>query len=154
MRIERIFLYVSGIFFMAMMFLGAGDVLGRYFFNTPIRGTLEISSIVMGAIVFLNWGLTQRNEGHVKVELLMSRYSDRQKMIARFFTLLMSLVLFVLCSYKSAQIAITCYQQSRVFPTLGIPTAPFYALVPIGAALMSVEIILQIVGVVVSIRKG
>ena len=153
-RIEKIFLYFSGFILLAMMFLGAADVLGRYFFNRPIRGTLELSSVMMGAIVFLCWGLIQRNNGHVKVELLVAHYPDRQRTIVDFCTHLMSLVLFAMCTWQSIQIAITAYQESRVLPTLGIPTAAFYALVPIGAAFLCLELVFQMISMLVSIRKG
>ena len=153
-RIEKIFLYLSGIILLAMMLLGAADVLGRYFFNRPIRGTLELSSVMMGAMVFLCWGLIQRNEGHVKVELLVALYSDRKRTVVDFCTHLMSLILFAFCTYQSIQIAITAYQESRVLPTLGIPTAPFYALVPIGAAFLCIELIFQMISMVLSLRKG
>lgn len=153
-RIERVFLYLSGIIFLAMMFLGAADVLGRYFFNSPIRGTMEISSIMMGAMVFLCWGITQRAKGHVSVELLVSHYSPRTRAITDLCALLLSFVLFAVCIQQSSLIALTAFQESRVLPTLGYPTYPFYALVPIGATLLCIELVLQMVDVVASIKKG
>ena len=39
-------------------------------------------------------------------------------------------------------------------PTLGLPTAPFYALVPIGAAFLCIELMLQMAGMIASLRKG
>jgi TRAP-type C4-dicarboxylate transport system permease small subunit len=153
-KLENIFFYISGALFLLMMFLGAFDIIGRYLFNKPIGGTMEISSIMMGGIVLLCWAFTQRNHGHVNVELFVSHYSKRMRQVADCVTLSLSFGLFVLIIYQSVLIVIKCSQEDRVLPTLGIPTAPFYTLVPIGAALLCAEILLQIISNVSKLKKG
>lgn len=143
--VEKVLMYISGVLFMILMLLGAGDVLGRYLINRPIRGTLEISEILMGAIVFLSWAYTQRNEGHVKVDLFIANYSPRLRKIVDFITLFLSFILFVVITKQSTVIALRCWQEHRVIPTLDIPTAPFHSIVPIGAALLCIELIVQMI---------
>ena len=143
--VEKALMFISGVLFMILMFLGAGDVLGRYLINRPIRGTLEISEILMGAIVFLSWSYTQRNEGHVKVDLFIGNYTPRVRKIIDFITLFLSFILFVVITKQSTVIALRCWQEERVIPTLDIPTAPFHSIVPIGAALLCIELIVQMI---------
>ena len=153
-RVEAFFFYLSCLLFMLMMFIGAFDVLGRYLFNRPIRGTMEISAVMMGAIVFFSWAFTQRDDGHVKVELVVSYYSDRMRSIANCFTLSLSLVLFILIAYKSTLIAIRSFTEHRTLPILEIPTGPLHALVPIGAVLLCLTLLIQIVSNIATLRKG
>jgi TRAP-type C4-dicarboxylate transport system permease small subunit len=151
---ENIFAGFGGIVFLAMMFLGTGDVSGRYLFNNPIRGTMEMSGIMMGAIVLLSWAYTQRNNGHITVDLFISHYSSRTKAVVTFITLFLSLVLFVAITKQSTVIAIRSWQEQRVIPTLGIPTTPFHSFVPIGAALLCIEFIIQMLHLIPEIKKG
>ena len=151
---EKIFIFIGGIMFLGLMFLGAGDVLGRYLMNSPIRGTMEISEILMGGIVLLSWAYTQRNKGHVTVDLFISRYPRRMRPVVDLLTLFLSLVLFVAITRQSTVIAIRCWQEQRVIPTLEIPTAPFHFLVPVGAALLCIEFIIQMLHLIQEIRKG
>ena len=151
---ENILLVISGITFLGLMFIGAGDVLGRYLLNKPIRGTMELSEIMMGAIVLLSWAYTQRNKGHVAVELFTSLYPPRIKAIVDLLTLFLSFVLFAFITQQSASMALRYWHEQRVLPTLEIPTAPFHALVPIGAAFLCIEFIIQMVHLVDNMRKG
>jgi TRAP-type C4-dicarboxylate transport system permease small subunit len=152
--VEKIFLFVCGVLFMGLMFLGAGDVLGRFLINKPIMGTLEISEILMGGIVLLSWAYTQRNKGHVAVDLFVARYPVRVRAVINFLTLFLSFVLFVAITKQSTVIAIRCWQEHRVIPTLDLPTAPFHSIVPIGAALLCIELVVQMVKLVPAIKKG
>ena len=160
-RIEKVihlvvktFLFVCGVLFMGLMFLGAGDVLGRFLINKPIMGTLEISEILMGGIVLISWAHTQRNKGHVAVDLFVARYPVRARAVINFLTLLLSFVLFIVITKQSTVIAIRCWQEHRVIPTLDLPTAPFHSIVPIGAALLCIELIVQMVKLIPAIKKG
>ncbi|MBN2060808.1 MAG: TRAP transporter small permease [Deltaproteobacteria bacterium] len=152
--VEKVFLYLSGALFMVLMLLGAADVLGRYLIDRPIRGTLEISEILMGAIVFLSWAYTQRIEGHVKVDLFIIGYPPRLRKVVDFLTLSLSLLLFIIITKQSTIIALRSWHQQRVIPTLDIPTAPIHSIVPIGAALLCLELIIQMVKILSSKRKG
>lgn len=152
--IEDILFYLSCVLFMLMMFLGAFDVLGRYLFNRPIPGTMEISAVCMGAVVFFSWATTQRDRGHVNVELLVSHYSIRMRAAADCFTLCLSLLLFVLITYQSTLIAIRSFEEFRTLPVLEIPIWPFHALVPIGATVLCLAFVLQIVSSIAVLKKG
>jgi TRAP-type C4-dicarboxylate transport system permease small subunit len=152
--IENLLISIAGVMFLIMMFLGVGDVLGRYLFNKPIRGALEISQILMGGIVFLSWAHTQKEKGHVSVDLFIDRYSPKNQTIVTFFALFLSLVFFALIAWQSTEIALKCWQENRVIPTLNISTAPFHFFVPIGAILLCIELVMQMVNLLRETKKG
>ena len=140
-------------FFLAvLMFLGAADVLGRYIFNRPIKGTLELSEVFMAGVILLGWAYTQRTGGHVKVELLISHYPPRARAITDFITSFLSLVLFSFIVRQSWLIAVKNLSQGRVFPTLQLPTGYFYFFVPIGAFFLCLAIIAQMIELIPKIK--
>jgi TRAP-type C4-dicarboxylate transport system permease small subunit len=151
---ENILVCIAGLMFLLMMFLGAGDVLGRYLFNNPIRGTMEISELLMGGIVLFSWAYTQRRKGHVTVDLFIAQYPPRLRAGLNIVTLFLSLVLFVIITQQSTVLAMTYWQEHRVIPTIQIPTAPFHFFVPIGGLLLCIEFIIQMLRLIPDMRKG
>ena len=62
--------YVAGILLFCLMTLTCVDVIGRYFFNTPVSGGFELTEMMLAALIFFGLPLvTIRNE-HVMVDLL------------------------------------------------------------------------------------
>lgn len=66
--IVRISSYISLGSLFVLTFLVTSDVIGRYIFMRPIKGTEDISEIIMVLTVFLSLGLTQYVKGHVSIE--------------------------------------------------------------------------------------
>lgn len=151
---ENILVCIAGVMFLLMMFLGASDVLGRFLFNSPIRGTIEISEILMGGIVLLSWAYTQRSKGHVTVDLFIAQYPPRLRAVLTFLMLFLSLILFVVITQQSAALAMKYWQEHRVILILLIPAAPFRFFVPIGGLLLSIEFIIQMLRLIPVIKKG
>lgn len=152
--IQRIFMILCGVMFMAMLFLGTGDVFGRYLFNKPITGTLEISTALMAGIALLGWAYTQRRRQQIRVDLFISRFSPRAQAIADFAVLLLSLILFAVITQQSAILAALYWEEGRIFQTLKFPTAPFYFFVPVGAFLLCLELIIQIFEAIPKMRRS
>ena len=50
---ENVLSNIGMVMFVFLMLIGASDVIGRYIFNRPITGTLEISQILMAGMVLL-----------------------------------------------------------------------------------------------------
>lgn len=151
---ENILAGIGGFFFLVLMFLGASDVIGRYVFNKPIMGTLEISEVLMAGVILFGWAYVLKMGSHIRIELLVSHYPSRARAIVNFVTLLLSLGLFSLIAWKSVMLALQYAQENRVFQTLGFPTAPFYFFVPIGAFFLCLEFIIQMLHLIPEMRKG
>ncbi|TDK47443.1 TRAP transporter small permease [Antarcticimicrobium luteum] len=54
----------------AMMMFTFADVVGRYFFSSPLPAAYEVVSLMMPALIFCALPLTVLREGHVTVDLL------------------------------------------------------------------------------------
>jgi TRAP-type C4-dicarboxylate transport system permease small subunit len=61
---------IAGILLFCLMTLTCVDVIGRYFFNTPVTGGFELTEMMLAALIFFGLPLvTIRNE-HIMVDLL------------------------------------------------------------------------------------
>jgi len=153
-HIQIIFMVLCGVMFLVMLFLGTGDVFGRFLFSNPIKGTLEISTALIAGIALLAWGYTQRRRQQIRVDLFISRFSPRAQAIADFVVLFLSLILFAIITQRSAILAALYWEEGRTFQTLGFPTAPFYYFVPVGAFLLCLELTIQMVDIIPKMRRS
>lgn len=61
---------VAGATLFAMMLLTTADVSGRYFFNSPILGTVELTQLMLATLVFLSLPMVCWRQEHVSVDLI------------------------------------------------------------------------------------
>ncbi|MCC5858845.1 MAG: TRAP transporter small permease [Ectothiorhodospiraceae bacterium] len=61
---------LAGSVLFALMLLTTGDVLGRFLFNMPIVGTVELTQLMLAALVFLALPVVSWREGHIAVDLV------------------------------------------------------------------------------------
>lgn len=128
-----------------MMLMTTADVAGRYIFKTPIAGVFELTEFMMVCVVFLSLAFTQSRKGHVEVDLFVSRLpAGFQRVVARINSLLTFLVL-VLIAWKSFERAMELRGLKECSGTLAIPVYPFLFVVALGAAVMAVEVLRNIV---------
>lgn len=89
-RVDRGFMILGGVLVFSLMLLIACDVAGRYFFNKPITGTLEISQNVMVLLVFSSIPYYQLTHGHMTITMLTERVPPKVRfwlsVVANFIT--------------------------------------------------------------------
>lgn len=68
---------VAGATLFGMMLLTTADVGGRYFFNSPILGTVELTQLMLAALVFLSLPVVCWRQEHVAVDLLDAVFPAR-----------------------------------------------------------------------------
>jgi len=99
--ISRVFNAIGVAMLLLMMFLVAVDVCLRYVFNSPIEGVYEAVEFIMAVVFCYSIAYTQRNKGHVSVNLLTSKLSRRHQAIMGSMVALISFVVFALMTWQS-----------------------------------------------------
>ena len=127
----------------ALMLLGAADVIGRYVLNKPIKGVYGLSEILLVGIVFFAWPYTQSVGGNVKVEAFFSRFSFQRQNMVGFITSIIAVLLFGLMAWQSAVKAIDSRQMKEIVDVVRIPVYPFQFFVTIGASALCLELIVD-----------
>ena len=139
---------------LVMMFLGTADVTGRYLFNKPIWGTVEIFEILLPGIVLFSLAHTQDTKSHIKVELFYSRLSLRLKAWIGLATTLIAFFLFVLIIWQGIVTAMVYWKQNREIMNIGLPLYPFHLFIPLGGFCMCLVLIAEIIKFTTEIRKA
>lgn len=135
--------FVGALMLLAMMVIGAWDVIGRYLFNRPLTGALEISSMLMGGMVFLGWAYTLAQKAHTTVDIFFLLYPPRVQAVLSFFMMFLTLVLFALIAWQSISVAMGDWSGGKLVKVILIPIAPFKLLVSLGAIFLCLESIIQ-----------
>ena len=153
LRTSSIFNSIAACLLFLLMIAGSADVLGRYLFNAPINGTMERGQLLLALIVFLSWGYTQVKKGHVSVELFISHFPPRLRLITNLFTTLVTLVLFVIIVWQSTIMAFETHKSGEVVFVIHWPLAPFQLFVPLGGIVFSLVLVMEIIQTVRQLKR-
>ena len=82
-----------------MMFLTLFDVIGRAF-DHPISGSVEVTELIMGIMIYLGVGYTTFLRGHIRVDILIINFRPRIQAILDVITGLVGLFITILISWQ------------------------------------------------------
>ncbi len=119
-----------------MVLLITLDVVLRYFFNRPIKGSYELIEFMMVALVFLGLAYTQTKKGHISITLLTVKLSPVQLSVIRSATNLLCLATFSIITWRCILQAETLRVDGITSDTLFIPNYPFMWVVVFGSFLL------------------
>lgn len=136
-----------------LMLLITADVLGRFLLNSPIKGAVDVNEYVMIIAVFCSVAYCAVVKGHVKVDMLVSRFPERGQAIIDSFTGIVSLVLLSLIVWSASAKLVHSWTRDEVSLTLAIPAWPFRAVFLIGIIMLCLVILTQFVHQVARVVK-
>lgn len=129
-----------------MMLLTVADVSGRYFANHPIKGAWEAVGLLL--IIAATWGLAycQIERHHIRVLLLLERLPVRLQAVFNCLAYLIGLAGFLLICWQSLVRSKTYFLLGAegVSDTLGIALWPFMLMLAIGAAMLAVVLLIDL----------
>jgi TRAP-type transport system small permease protein len=144
---SKVMAVIAAVVLFFMMLITVGDVIGRYFFDTPIKGTWEI--VGLSLIFAATWGFAycQLKQAHINVTVLLDRFSPRVRAILTTISLFFGFVGFSLISWRMVLHAQKYFLMTRgnTSDTLNIPYAPFMLGLAVGAGVMALMLIVDIV---------
>ncbi len=121
------------------------DVVGAKLFLLPVPGAIEIVSLVQVAAIVFAVAATQREGGHISVEMFVAKFPPRLRAGVKALTSLLGLILFVLLIYEGIGLGNEYLEAGEVTATVKIPFYPFayvfsIALLPV-AMMMLIDFI-------------
>ena len=100
-RLERFLALVSGLAVFSLMVLAVVSVSGRNFANHPLPGYVDWIEQAMPLIAFMGISFTQRDGGHIRMDMLVGALRGRTLYLVEFFTTLVVLLLMLLLLWGS-----------------------------------------------------
>ena len=143
--VERWLGYLGMSFLIGLMGMVVFEVVARYVFNHPMQGYIDIIEMMMVLLVFLSLAYCQREGGHIRMEIFMTRVliGGRRYHLAEVFHLLISLAGFGLIAFFASKEVLHAYNIGDVSLTVHLPTWPARMLMAIGSIFLCLRFILQ-----------
>ncbi len=136
-----------------MVLLITLDVVLRYFFNRPIKGSYELVEFMMVVLVYLGLAYTQTAKGHISISLLTAKLSPANNAVIGSITNVLSLGIFSLITWRCILQAEVVRTKGAISDILFIPNFPFMWLVVFGSSLLCLVFLLDLVRSLNSVIK-
>ncbi|UCE34634.1 MAG: TRAP transporter small permease [Deltaproteobacteria bacterium] len=128
----------------ALMFLIVADVCLRYLFNSPIASSNELVMFLMAVVVFSALSYTETADGHVIIDLVVSRLPRTAQNALRGVMSILSLGLFALIAQQNIVRAKALQAEGLTSSILHVPVYPFYLFAAFGCALLCVVLLIHV----------
>lgn len=116
--------WIGAVGIMMMVAVTCVDVIGAKLFLLPVPGAIEIVSLVQVATLIFAVAATQRQGGHISVEMFTDMMPPRLRSLVKAFTSLLGLVLFSLLIYEGVHLGNEYREALEVTATARIPFYP------------------------------
>jgi TRAP-type C4-dicarboxylate transport system permease small subunit len=147
-RLKKFYLILNGIGIATtflVMLLVCAEVIGRYLFNSPITGTLEIVEYAIIVIFFPGLAWVQANNLNIEVTLVSDKFSPRTKIFIEGLVLFAGFVILGLMVWQTGAQAVSAYQMGLRSENVKIPAFYFKAVIPFCCFFLSLEFLLQFI---------
>jgi TRAP-type C4-dicarboxylate transport system permease small subunit len=153
-KISKAFSHVAMVALFGMMMLGTADVAGRYLFNIPITGALEIFEMLLPLLILFSMADTQSIDGHLTagvIDFFHFRPETRTKI--RLGVQVLVFCLFLLIMWRGVGGAMFTLRSHRRISNVELPLWIPQLVVPLGAFVMCMVLVVQMVVTARKIRR-
>ncbi|MFT5065988.1 MAG: TRAP-type C4-dicarboxylate transport system permease small subunit [Yoonia sp.] len=150
-RVEGWLALVSGIAVFSLMMLAVVSVTGRNGFNQPLPGYVDWIQQAMPLIAFMGISYTQRDGGHIRMDMVVGALKGRALYAVEIITTLAVLLLMVLMVWgtyahfaRSFDFASPMWSRDSSMD-IALPLWPAKLLAPIAFSVLCLRLVLQVV---------
>ena len=145
LRLNVPFTYAAAGLTLLMMLTVIFDVVARLAFRAPTLWVIDINEYMLVYLTFIPAAWILLKDGHVKVEILISRFHPRTQRVTGFITDLMGLLYCVILTWQGWLVAWGAFQHDYRFSTaLSAPQFPVFVIIPIGSAWLSLAFLARL----------
>lgn len=141
-HILNVLVVIAGIILIFVMLSTCWDVVMRYFFNRPTIWVIDVTSYSMLFMAFLVATWVLKNEGHVKIDLIVNMLSPRGQLWLTGIMSIIAALTFLLITWYSANLTwnlyLTKFEVNSVMKPLKYP---IFFIIPLGFLALSIQLI-------------
>ncbi|MEX0306870.1 MAG: TRAP transporter small permease subunit [Ruegeria sp.] len=152
LRLERIMALISGFAVFGLMVLAVVSVSGRNALNAPLPGYVDWIEQAMPLIAFLGISYVQRDGGHIRMDIVISRLKGRALWLFELISVLLILLLMLALVWgswshfdRSFDFSAPLWSRDSSID-IGIPIWPAKLLAPIAFSVLCARLVLQVWG--------
>ncbi|MGA7143276.1 MAG: TRAP transporter small permease [Desulfobacterales bacterium] len=143
--LNRLLLWIGGIFLVGMIILTCSNIIFRLTW-VPVKGTFELMGYCGAIVTAFALGHTQIKRGHIAVDVLVNRFSDKVRKIINAINYTVCFLFFSVAAWQIAVKATTLMNTGEITETLRIIYYPFTYGVAFGCAVLSLVLFTELVG--------
>ena len=141
-RVIGIFAILAGILVVYTFSSVCLEVVLRYFFNRPQVWVIETAEYALLFITFLGAAWVLRNEGHVRVDLLINQLRPGAQTAINTVTSIVSAAVCLILTWYTGQLAFDHLQRGVVSEKmLSFPKGVLLAVIPVGCFLLFIQFV-------------
>jgi len=131
---------LSGAILFFMMFLVVVNTLSRKLFNAPVAGAFEVTQSLLTLAIFLSIAYTQREGGHISVDVLSRHFSTGVQKAMQLIAPLLGVICFVWVTYANWNFAYESYlTDEQEWGAITYPIWPVKMAMCAGLGLLAVQ---------------
>jgi C4-dicarboxylate transporter, DctQ subunit len=153
-KLESALTLIGGIVIFLLVFLATANVLGRWVFSMPISGYIDWVEQAMAFFAFLGIAYTQREGGHIRMDMLVGNIHGRPLWFTELVSTLLMLGVTLILIYGSFLHFSRAYQIGDSSLDINLPTWPAKLVVPVALTVLALRLVLQIWGYLRALRQG
>jgi TRAP-type C4-dicarboxylate transport system permease small subunit len=135
---------LGGFLIIGAMVIISFSVVMRYILESPPVWVLETTEYILVWFTFLAAAWILKKEGHVKVEILVSRINPRVRVLFGIITSIIGVALCSLLIVYGSQVVWDFSQRNLLMDSLLMPPkAPLIAIIPIGSFLLLLQFLVR-----------
>lgn len=137
---------------LVMMVIGSADVVGTFFFNSPVTAALEMQEVLLAMAIFLALAHAQSRQEHICVDIITERLSAPIRRVLNLVVLFASMTVFAVIAWRTWVLATASWDMRETANAIfRFPIYPGKFLVSIGAGIAALECLRQAIW---HIRRG
>jgi len=144
---------LSGVIALAMMVTISREAIGRYFFNSPTDWVVELNGYLLVGMVFLSGGYILLMDGHLRVDILYTRWA-RGRIYVDLASCLLALPYLSFIIWQGGLQAWQSFMRGDTSLVMEWPLFLPEAVVPVGASLLALQFLARLVRLVRLLTKG
>lgn len=145
-RVENLFNLIAATSILLLMLLAVAQVVGRNLLNQPVPGFIDFTEQAMAVFAFMGVAYCQRVGGHIRMELLLGRFTGRGLWIVEFLGVVLILFVVSILIFGAYMHFDRSWTLGDSTIDVGLPTWPSKLIVPVALSVLWLRLCLQLYG--------
>jgi len=141
-QVNIIMVVISTILILGLTLIVGADITLRYVFLRPLGWVKEVSEYILVALGFLVAAWILKDDGHVKMDLLLNKVNPKVQTVMNIITSIMSALVVLIVTWFTLRVMADFYRTKLVTPSVLEPPK-WILLIPIfvGSLLLAIQFI-------------
>lgn len=144
---------IAQVILFAMMMLIVLDVLGRWLFHHPIKGTVDLTGLLLTVTIFFGIAYTHWKKEHIAIDFIVDRFPKRVQYAFESVINLIIFVFMVLISWSMYENAQRLLRSNTLSPDIGVPIYIFVLIAIAGTVVFGLTALYYVVHYAIKVVK-